>query len=126
MSISLANITIWNLMHDSEAQDADDYQVTCDECATLISEDQYGEHDGLCEACYDSVHFTCGECSGEFHCDDHHATYSDLCEECGCSERSQLADELWAEIEDLAGSWSGEDDGISKLQKLLKYAKKLK
>ena len=30
------------------------------------------------------------------------------------------------EIEDLAGSWSGEETEISRLQKLLKYARKLK
>ena len=126
MSISLANIAIWSLMDDSEVQDAEDYRVTCDDCAILISETQYEAHDGLCDRCYDSVHFTCSECSGEFHCDDHHETYTDLCEECGYSRRTQLADELWAEIEDLAGSWSGEPDENYKLQKLLKYTKKLK
>jgi len=126
MSISLANITIWSLVDNDDAMYGANYRVTCDECATLIGEDQYGEHDGLCETCYDSVHFTCGECGGEFHCDDHHETYRDLCEECGSAKRTEETDELWAEIEDHAGSWSGEDSEITRLQKLLAYARQLK
>lgn len=62
MSISLATIALWRLMDDNEAQYAEDYRVTCDECASLISEELYGEHDGLCPLCYDAVHFTCDEC----------------------------------------------------------------
>jgi len=126
MSISIANIVFWSLMDDSEAQDAEDYQVTCDDCATMISEDKYDQYDGLCEACYDSVHFTCSACGEEFHCDDHHEIYRDLCEECGDMKRTEVADELWSEIVDLAGSWSGEDYEIARLRKLLAYAGKLK
>jgi len=74
MSVSLANITLWHLHDNDEAEDAADYRVTCDDCATMISETQYGEHDGLCDRCYDAVHFTCDACGGEFHCDDHHET----------------------------------------------------
>ena len=81
MSISPANIAIWFLIDNDDAMYDGDYRVTCDDCATLISEDQYSEHDGLCDRCYDSVHFTCSECGGEFHCDDHHETYRDLCDE---------------------------------------------
>jgi hypothetical protein len=126
MSISLANIAIWSLMDNDDAMYDENYRVTCDDCAILISEDRYGTHDGPCDRCYDSVHFTCSECGGEFHCDDHHETYTVLCEGCGDTRRTQQTDELWAEIEDLAGSWSGDDTEISKLQKLLKYARKLK
>ena len=45
---------------------------------------------------------------------------------CGSAKRTEVAEELWTEIEDLAGSWSGEPDENYKLQKLLKYARKLK
>src|SRR5271166_2095462 len=114
MSMSLANIAIWSLINDSEAQDALDYHVTCDDCAILISETQYEAHDGLCEGCFDSVHFTRSECGEVYHQDDRSETYKDLCEECGCSKRTKQADELWAEIEDLAGSWSDEDSEINK------------
>jgi len=41
-------------------------------------------------------------------------------------KRTEVADELWSEIEDLAGSWSGEDYEITRLWKLLAYATKLK
>ena len=126
LSMSNANIALWQLMDDSLAQDAEDYMVTCDKCAALITEDQYGEHDGLCEACHDAVHFTCPECGETYHCDEHHDTYTDLCENCGAVKREVIADGLWSEIEDLAGSWLGEATEISKLQKLLAYAKKLK
>ena len=126
MSVSNANITLWHLHDNDEAEKAEDYRVTCDDCATLITEDQYGEHDGLCRGCYDSVHCTCTMCGEEFHCDDHHETYTDLCDGCGETKRTEVADELWSKIEDLAGSWSGEETEISRLQKLLKYARKLK
>ena len=130
MSMSSANMTIWKLIDNDDAMYAEHYQVTCDECATLVSEDQYedqyDEHDGLCDRCYDAVHFTCAECGEEHHCDDHHTTYPSLCDGCGDTKCREVADELWALIEDLVGSWSGEDTEITRLQKLLKYAKKLK
>lgn len=66
------------------------------------------------------------QCGEEYHCDDHHTTYPSLCDGCGDTKCREVADELWALIEDLVGSWSGEDTEITRLQKLLKYAKKLK
>jgi len=52
MSVAEANIALWRLTDNSEAQDAEGYEVTCDECGVLVNEDAYGERDGLCEACY--------------------------------------------------------------------------
>ena len=80
---------------------------------------------GLCDRCYDAVHFTCGECGEEFHCDDVSSDYPELCTDCGSTKRTEVADALWSEIEDLAGSWSGEDTEIPNLKKLLAYAKQL-
>jgi len=126
MTMSLANTAIWSLVDNDDAMYGENYRVACDDCATLISEDQCGSHDGLCDRCYDAVHFTCSACGEECHTDDCHATYKDLCEGCGSAKRTEVADELWSEIEDLAGTWSGEETEITNLKKLLAYAKKLK
>lgn len=125
MAVSLANIAIWKLIDNTEAQDTEDYRVTCDDCATMIDEDTYDSNDGLCPTCDALVHFTCSECNETFHTDDHSEYGECLCTECGIAKQMQEADELWAEIEDLAGSWSGEDNEISNLRKLLNLAKKL-
>ena len=121
-----ANVTLRDLVDNGDVEDAADYRVTCDECATLITSDYYDEHDGLCDACHASVHATCGECGGEFHLDEMSDEFPKLCVDCGCEKHTAVADELWEEITDHVGSWSGEDDEIARLKKLLAYAKRLK
>lgn len=125
-SLYWANVTLRELLDNSAVEDAADYKLTCDECAALISEDTYSTLDGLCEACHDACHFTCAECVGEFHQDDRSEYYPKLCAECGAAKRTEIADGLWSEIEDLAGSWVGEDYEIERLKKLLNYARRMK
>jgi methionyl-tRNA synthetase len=124
--IAEANILIWRLLDNSDAEEADGYQVACDECAALVSEDVYSENDGLCNACNAAVHFTCEACGEEQHVDDRSEEYPTLCVSCGSDKHTKAADNLWSELEDLAGSWSGEDCEISNLKKLLAYAKRLR
>jgi hypothetical protein len=126
MSVAQANMAVWRLLDNEEAQDAEDYQVTCDERGGLITEDDYGERDGLCEACHAAVHFTCDECGEEFHLDEQSEEFPRHCVGCGCDKHTKIADGLLSELEDLAGSWSGEEYEISRLRKLLAYAKRLK
>jgi hypothetical protein len=54
-----------------------------------------------------------------------HDEYKTLCLDCGCSKHTEIADRIWSAIEDLAGSWGGEESEISNLRKLLAYARKL-
>ncbi len=126
MSLADANLAIWRLLDCGEAEDAEDYRVTCDECGGLVDEDVYGENDGLCEACHAAVHFTCKDCGHEYHTDDQSDEFKGVCTDCGSSKRQELADGLWSELEDYVGSWSGEDYEISSLRKLLAYAKRLR
>jgi hypothetical protein len=122
-----ANLHLWRLLPDfGEMQDSADYRVTCDECAALIAEDEYDANDGLCDTCNAKVHFTCDECGEEFHEDERSEYDPKLCEECGSAKRTKVADDLWEEITDLAGSWSGEEWEIPNLKKLLAYARRLK
>jgi hypothetical protein len=98
----------------------------CDECGQPYPPDEDGESDGLCEACYDACHFTCDSCGEHKHQDDRSDEFPELCTSCGCDKHTEVADGLWAELEDLAGSWSGEDYEIKNLKKLLAYAKRLR
>jgi DNA-directed RNA polymerase subunit RPC12/RpoP len=126
MCLATANLTIWRLLDNSEAEDAEDYLVTCDDCGALITDDEYSANNGLCGGCNAAVHFTCGECKEAFHVDDRSDEFPLLCTDCGSAKHTELADGLWSELEDLAGSWSGEDFEIGRLRKLLAYAKRLK
>ena len=77
MSMSKAERTAlaWRLLDNAEAEDAEGYMVACDECARLISEDEYGETDGLCAACHAACHFLCAACGEEHHLDDRSEDY---------------------------------------------------
>ncbi len=127
-----ANRTIEILIDEDDEcpEDAVDYGTVCDgrdDCITLVSVngDDYDDHDQQCQACWDSTHFYCRECDEEFHHDEEHEQFKGYCVDCGCSKHQEKGDELWTEIEDIAGSWSGDDDEIMKLKKLLAYVKKL-
>lgn len=126
MSMSEANVLLWRLLDNSEAEEAEGYNVACDECAGLVNEDEYSENDGLCTACHGKVHFVCPSCGDTFHQDDRSKDYPELCVDCASERHRTVADGLWSELEELAGIWSGEDHEIERLKKLLNYARRLK
>lgn len=121
-----ANGSLAALVDNGDIEDAEDYRVTCDECATLITIDYHDDHDGLCEACYDACHFDCQECGDEFHTDERSEEFPKLCVECGCSKHHDEVESIWSQIEDVVGGWDGDDDELPRLKKLLAYARRLK
>jgi hypothetical protein len=127
MALALANMALANMVDNDEVQDDPSYLVTCDgdSCAALMTEDEYGDRDGLCPTCWAACHFRCTECREEFHEDDRHDTRKGCCVECGCARDQEEKDSLWSELEGIAGEWDGLDDEISKLRKLVAYARKL-
>lgn len=121
-----ANGTLAALLDNGDIEDEDDYRLCCDECKALITVDYHDDHDGLCEACYDAVHFDCTECGDEFHVDEQSEEHKGYCVDCGCSKHAEEVESLNDEINDVMGSWDGDEDEIAKLRKLLAYARRLK
>lgn len=126
MGMCSANGSLAALLDNGDIEDAEDYRLCCEECAALITIDYHDDHDGLCEACYDAVHFDCTECGDEFHRDERSEEFPKLCVECGCSKHHDEVESIWSQIEDVVGTWDGEDDELPRLKKLLAYARRLK
>jgi hypothetical protein len=124
----MANLELTGLMDNDAADEASDYWVVCGDadCSGQIPQDDYNDQDAMCKSCYDSVHFDCIGCDETLHCDEESDDFKGYCVECGCARNREIADGIWSEIEDLAGSWAEEDGEIAKLRKVLSYMKRLK
>jgi hypothetical protein len=126
MGMCSANGTLAALVDNGDAEDAEDYRLTCDECAALVDISYYEDSDGLCSSCYDACHFDCDGCGDEFHIDERSEEFPKLCVDCGCTKHHDEVELIWSQIEDVVGAWDGEDNEISRLKKLLAYARRLK
>jgi hypothetical protein len=127
MALALANMALWHLVDNTEAEEADDFLVTCEgeDCAALMTEDEYADRDGLCPRCYAACHFTCTECGKEYPEDDRSEEFPKLCQDCGDAKHGELVEELKGRLDEVLGEWDGDEGELDRLRKLVAFARKL-
>jgi len=117
------------LEHNEAAQEAEDFRFLCPECAagwTIDNRDPEEDDDAVCEACWAKANFTCAGCHQDCAIDDRHQQYPEYCTSCGDEHHAERVQDERSELDKILADWMDTEGELTKLKKLIAYAKRLK